>query len=89
MYVQISIFPETARWSLAHDRIERAQEVLTKCGPKKNKTLDQQALRKLLEDIREDERNIKAAIDKKWHSPLDLVRTPKMRRWTIIVCYNW
>jgi hypothetical protein len=84
-----SVFPETARWSLAHDRMDDAQAVLTKCGGKKNQTLDQDALRKLLEEIREDEKRINGDAPNKRYTPLDLVRTPKLRKWTFIVCYNW
>ncbi|XP_031557646.1 organic cation transporter-like protein [Actinia tenebrosa] len=83
------VFPETPRWSLAHDHIERAQAVLMKCGAKKNKTLDTQALRELLEYVREDGKQIKDGDFHKRYNPLDLVRTPKLRKWTIIVCYNW
>jgi uncharacterized membrane protein len=84
-----SVFPETARWSLAHDRIDDAQTVLTKCGGKKNQTLDQDALRKLLEEIQNDEKQMRGAAANKRYTPLDLVRTPKLRKWTVIVCFNW
>ena len=83
------MFPETARWLLAHDRIDESEKVLTKCGGKKNKPLDQAALRALLEEIREDEKDLKKGSLTKRITPLDLMRTPKLRKWTIIVCYNW
>ncbi|KAK3750270.1 hypothetical protein QZH41_008119, partial [Actinostola sp. cb2023] len=83
-------FPETARWLLAHDRIEEAHLILMNCGPKKNtEDLDHGALRELLEEIRKDEKLNLAQNANKKYTPLDLVRTPKLRKWTIIVCLNW
>ncbi|EDO47528.1 predicted protein, partial [Nematostella vectensis] len=90
IFVFWRVFPETARWLMAHDKLEESLAVLTKCGPKKkNSELDQHALRTLLEEIRQDEKEREGGLGTRKHTPLDLVRTPKLRRWTIITCYNW
>jgi len=83
-------FPETARWLLANDRLEEAHAILMKCGPKKNQQLDPEELKELLASIRADEKlNIEENQAQTKTTPLDLLKTRKLRRWTIIVCWNW
>lgn len=85
-----SKFPETARWLLAHDRLDEAHAILMRCGGKKNQKLDPEELRELLTNIRDDEKlNMEENKAKTRTTPLDLLKTPKLRKWTIIVCWNW
>lgn len=56
-------------------------------GGKDATPIDSKVLRTLIEDVRNDqvEREKRA----KHYTPIDLVRTPKLRKWTAIVCYQW
>ncbi|KAK3752717.1 hypothetical protein QZH41_018692 [Actinostola sp. cb2023] len=79
------LVPETARWLFAHDKCDEAHAVLMKCADKTN--VDSEVIRTILEDVAENEKENANILPKV--SPLDLIKTRKMRRRTIIVCFNW
>jgi hypothetical protein len=81
------MMPESPRWLIAHNQLDEAYKVLMKFGGKKGKPVDEQLLKTLIEDVRNDQ--LAREKNAKRYTPIDLVRTPKMRKWTLIMCYQW
>ncbi|XP_034555760.1 solute carrier family 22 member 6-B [Notolabrus celidotus] len=77
------VLPKSARWLMASDRKEEAWELIQRAaqmnGNPLSKDLEMQQVYKVEE---------KTEVKKK-HSFIDLVRTPKMRRHSLIVFYLW
>ncbi|KAJ7388477.1 hypothetical protein OS493_037387 [Desmophyllum pertusum] len=81
------VFPESPRWLIAHDRLDEAQSVIESFGGKKNKPINSEEIRSLLEDVRRDQ--LERERQAKKYTPIDLFRSPKMRKWAVVMCYQW
>ena len=81
------IFPESPRWLIAHDRLDEAQSIIERFGDKNDKPVDSEVLRALLENVRRDQ--LEREREAKKYTPIDLFRTPKLRKWAVIFCYQW
>ena len=80
--------PESPRWLIARDCLDEAQTILESFGGKNEKTtVDSQALRSVIKKVREDQ--LARERKSKKYSLLDLLRSPKLRKWTSIICYQW
>ncbi|KAK3755611.1 hypothetical protein QZH41_017604, partial [Actinostola sp. cb2023] len=79
--------PESPRWLVAHNRLDEALDAIKKYGGKDDNPIDSEELKNVLEEVRR-EQIAKQKKDKKF-TIIDLVRTPKMRKWSAIVCYQW
>jgi len=80
--------PESPRWLIARDCLDEAQTILESFGGKNDKTtVDSQALRSVIKKVREDQ--LARERKSKKYSLLDLLRSPKLRKWTSIICYQW
>ncbi|XP_074541941.1 solute carrier family 22 member 6 [Halichoeres trimaculatus] len=77
------VLPKSARWLMANDRKEEAWELIQKAAEMNGKPLTKDL--ELCQMYKVDE---KTGVKKK-HSFIDLVRTPKMRRRSLIVFYLW
>ncbi|XP_044233179.1 organic cation transporter protein [Thunnus albacares] len=77
----IWVLPKSARWLMASDRKEEAWELIQKAaqmnGKPLTKDLEMCQVYKIEEKVKEK------------HSCIDLVRTPNMRRQSLIVFYLW
>ncbi|KAJ0026799.1 hypothetical protein NQD34_017799 [Periophthalmus magnuspinnatus] len=72
--------PESPRWLLSQNKKDKAVEI-TEAMAKENKM----TLSKKIETLADDN----AAADSTTASFMDLIRTPKMRKHTFILSYNW
>ncbi|XP_008283849.1 organic cation transporter protein [Stegastes partitus] len=79
----IWVLPKSARWLMANDRTEEAWELIRKAAQMNGKPLT-----KDLEMCQVYKTEEKTGLKKK-HSFFDLVRTPKMRKQSLIVFYLW
>uniref|UniRef100_A0A8C3G7H9 Si:dkey-119m7.4 n=1 Tax=Cyclopterus lumpus TaxID=8103 RepID=A0A8C3G7H9_CYCLU len=73
----IWVLPKSARWLMANDRKEEAWELIRKAAQMNGRPL------------RKDLNLWQVEMQNKKHSFLDLVRTPKMRKHSLIVFYLW
>lgn len=81
------VFPESPRWLIAHDRLDEAQSIIKSFGGKKGKPVNAEVLRTLLENVRRDQ--LEREQEAKKYTPIDMFRTPKLRKWALIFCYQW
>ena len=79
--------PESPRWLVAHNRLDEALDAIKKYGSKDDNTVDSELLKNLLEEVKREQ--IAKQKEEKKYTPIDLVRTPNMRKWSAIICYQW
>ncbi|XP_071334549.1 organic cation transporter protein [Trachinotus anak] len=79
----IWVLPKSARWLMANDRKEEAWELIRRAAQMNGKPLTKDLEMSEIYKIEE-----KTEVKKK-HSFIDLVRTPKMRKQSLIVFYLW
>ncbi|XP_018555211.1 organic cation transporter protein [Lates calcarifer] len=79
----IWVLPKSARWLMTNDRKEEAWELIQKAAQMNRKPLTKDLEMCQVYKIKE-----KTEVKKK-HSFVDLVRTPKMRKQSLIVFYLW
>ncbi|KXJ23440.1 Organic cation transporter protein [Exaiptasia diaphana] len=77
--------PESPRWLVVKGKVKQACEIIMKYGGRDNKTCDPEEVMSLLKSIHNDQ--IQHSLKAKRYTPLDLVRTPKLRKWTIITSF--
>jgi len=81
------VFPESLRWLVAQGRLEVAHGILVKYAEKSSVVVDSDTLTSMLKGCQAVETRTSSTQIQR--SPLDLVRTPRMRKRTVILCYNW
>ncbi|XP_031561203.1 organic cation transporter protein-like [Actinia tenebrosa] len=81
--------PETVRWLVANNRLDEACNQLMKYGGRKKQKLNRDELMNLLEEVQENEKMEKERRGKRKLSPLDLFKTPKIRKRSFILGFNW
>ncbi|XP_056219359.1 organic cation transporter protein isoform X1 [Seriola aureovittata] len=79
----IWVLPKSARWLMANDRKEEAWELIRKAAQMNGKPLTKDLEMSEMYKV-EDKTELR-----KKHSFIDLVRTPKMRKQSLIVFYLW
>ena len=82
-----SFLPESARWLVVNGQVEKAYEVLKTFADKAAVTVDSDSLKDSLVKCYQGETEL--ARTKVRHTPLDLLRTPRMRKRTLILWFNW
>lgn len=86
VYDLLRIMPESPRWLVAHGQLDEAEAVLVKCGGKDKKTVDRVKLRSILERVRDQQL---ARQKRQTYHVTDMFRTPRMRKFTLIVSFDW
>ena len=81
------LIPESPRWLVAHDQLDEAKSIIEAFGSKDEKPLDSEAIRSLLEEVRREQ--IEREKTAKKYNPIHMFLTPKLRKWTAIICYQW
>lgn len=78
--------PESPRWLVAQNRLDEAYELLLKFADKNGVSVDPQRLKHAIQEVKKADMR---KDNSKKYGVLDLVRTSKLRKRTIICCYNW
>ena len=82
------MIPESPRWLIAKDRLDEAHELLMKYAKRNRVTVESTQLKHVIQEFKkEEERN--RSESKKTYGILDMIRTPKLRKRTIICGFNW
>jgi len=87
LYFVFRLFPESPRWLVAQGRLDEAHAILMKFGSKTKQPVDQQELRMLLEDVRNEQ--LEQQNLRKTYHVTDLCKTPRIRRFSLLACFNW
>ncbi|KAJ7333877.1 hypothetical protein OS493_015970 [Desmophyllum pertusum] len=82
-----TVLPESARWLVVNGQVEKAYNVLKNYAEKSAVSIDSESLKDSLAKCYHGEAESQA--NKIRHTPLDLLRTPRMRKRTLILWFNW
>ena len=85
--IHYRILPESARWLVVQDRLDEAHRVLMKYSKRNSTRVTAEFLRSALASCRQGIAD--AQTTKLKHSPLDLLRTSRMRTRTLVLWFNW
>ncbi|KAJ7333880.1 hypothetical protein OS493_015973 [Desmophyllum pertusum] len=81
--------PESPRWLIAKDRLDEAHDLLMKHARRNGVTVESAQLKHAIQEFKNEEIRNNNANTEKTSGILDLVRTPKLRKRTIICGFNW
>uniref|UniRef100_A0A8C7ZCJ8 Si:dkey-119m7.4 n=1 Tax=Oryzias sinensis TaxID=183150 RepID=A0A8C7ZCJ8_9TELE len=82
--IYIWVLPKSARWLMANNRVEEALEVIEKAAQMNGNPISKDI--EMCQQVYKADQN---SVLKKKHSFIDLVRTPTMRKNSLIVFYLW
>lgn len=82
------LIPESPRWLIAKNRLDEAHELLMKYAKRNRVTIESTQLKHAIQEFKKEEvRNRNE--NRKTYGITDVVRTPKLRKRTIICGFNW
>ncbi len=83
------LIPESPRWLIAKDRLDEAHELLMKFAKNNGVAIESSQLKHAIQEFKKEE--VRNRNEKKNNSAgiLDMVKTPKLRKRTIICGFNW
>ncbi|XP_023224754.1 organic cation transporter protein-like isoform X2 [Centruroides sculpturatus] len=77
------LLPESARWQISKNQFHKARSTILKAASWNKVTIPENLLRSLNDPgLHENTRHTRS-------NPIDLVRTPTMRKWTLNLFFNW
>ncbi|KAK3699884.1 hypothetical protein QZH41_016552 [Actinostola sp. cb2023] len=80
--------PETPSWLIANGKLQEAQKVLESFAAASGYKVDSKHLSSVIQDVKDFEKE-QTADNRNKSGILDLVKTRKMRKRTLMLCYNW
>ncbi|XP_068750437.1 organic cation transporter protein-like [Montipora capricornis] len=80
--------PETPRWLIAKNRLEEAHQLLLNYAKKNGKQVDSTQLKHAIQEFKK-EADKNRCETRKSYGILDMIRTTKLRKRTIICGFNW
>ncbi|KAK3730837.1 hypothetical protein QZH41_009947, partial [Actinostola sp. cb2023] len=83
------VFPESPRWLALNGRADEACAVIMKFGGKNGETLESETIMNILKETQLKEEELMKKDKTKMFTPLDLLRTKKLRKRTLILCFTW
>ena len=88
LYFVWRLIPESPRWLIAKDRLDEAHELLMKYAKRNRVIIESIQLKHAIQEFKKEQvRNRNE--NRKTYGILDMVRTPKLRKRTIICGFNW
>ena len=78
--------PRSPRWLIANNHLEEAHEVLLKYAKYNHVTVDSKHLKHAIQEVRKND--ARKSVDEKY-GILDTMRTPKLRKRSLIMFPNW
>ncbi|KAM7426949.1 hypothetical protein ABFA07_021830 [Porites harrisoni] len=82
------IIPESPRWLIAKNRLKEAHELLMKYARKNRVNVDSEHLHHAIQEFKKEEDKNRNQF-RKTYGILDMFRTPKLRKRTVICGFNW
>ena len=82
------VFPESARWLAAKGHLAQAHAVLMKYASKSSLSVDSDSIMTKLTEYHQSEVESRADSSSR-RSFLDLIRSPRLRKRTVILSFNW
>ncbi|CAH3027846.1 unnamed protein product [Porites evermanni] len=82
------IIPESPRWLIAKNRLDEAHELLMKYARKNRVNVDSEHLHHAIQEFKKEEDKNRDQF-RKTYGILDMFRTPKLRKRTVICGFNW
>ncbi|KAG5276577.1 hypothetical protein AALO_G00107280 [Alosa alosa] len=79
----IWVLPKSARWLMANQKNEEALDLIRKAALVNGNPLTNDI------ELQQEHKSGKPVVEQRKHTVIDLVRTPKMRRQSLIVFYLW
>lgn len=83
-----TVFPESARWLAAKGHLAQAHAVLMKYASKSSLSVDSDSIMTKLTEYHQSEVESRADSSSR-RSFLDLIRSPRLRKRTVILSFNW
>jgi OCT family organic cation transporter-like MFS transporter 4/5 len=74
---------------IAKGKLAEARKIFESFGSANGIAVDSTLLASTVRDIKNTESDIQSSAQKNMTGILDLIRTPKMRKRTLVLAYNW
>lgn len=78
--------PRSPRWLIANNHLEEANEVLLKYAKYNHVTVDSKHLKHVIQEVRKND--ARKSVHEKY-GILDTMKTPKLRKRSLIMFLNW
>ena len=88
LFSMVRFIPETPRWLIAKNRLEEAHQLLLNYAKKNGKQVDSTQLKHAIQEFKKEADKTQYET-RKSYGILDMIRTTKLRKRTIICGFNW